>query len=154
MPHRAFVALLLLAMGCAHTAKGETALASADGEQAIRAVEEQERLAVLHRDFAALERIWSHDFIVNSPRSTVAPDPRALLDLFRKGVAHYRTFERRIEWIRLSGDHAIVMGGETVEPAGEAPLKVERRFTHVWRRERGTWRLWARHANNLPTRRD
>jgi hypothetical protein len=155
--HRAFVALLLLVTGCAHTTRGDTAVASAGDEQAIRAVEDQERLAVLHRDFAALERIWSDEFIVNTPRSDVSSDPRKLLDLFRKGVANYRTFERRIEAIRLSDDYAVVMGGETVQPAGEAQLAgqpVERRFTNVWRRERGTWRLWVRHANDLPSRRD
>jgi ketosteroid isomerase-like protein len=155
--HSAFVALLLVAVGCAHTVEGETARESAGDEQAIRAVEEQERLAVLHRDFAALERLWSDDFIVNTPRSVVSSDPKALLDLFRKGVANYRTFERRIESIRFSDDYAVVMGSETVQPVGEAPLAgqtVERRFTNVWRRERGTWRLWVRHANNLPTRRD
>lgn len=153
MAHRAFVALLLLAVGCAHDGKGESARGSVAGEQAIRAVEDEERLAVLNRDFAALERIWSDEFIVNTPRSNISADPKALLELFRKGVAHYRTFERRIEVIRFSDDYAVVMGGETVQPAGEAPLAdqtVERRFTNVWRRERGTWRLWARHANNLP----
>ncbi|HET7752300.1 MAG TPA: nuclear transport factor 2 family protein [Anaeromyxobacteraceae bacterium] len=152
MAHRAFVAVLLLAIGCAHNARREPAVDSVGGEQAIRAVEEQERLAVLHRDFAALERIWSDDFIVNTPRSDVSPNRKAVLELFRRGVANYRTFERRIEVIRVSDDHAVVMGSETVQPAGDAVADraVERRFTNVWRREDGTWRLWVRHANVLP----
>jgi ketosteroid isomerase-like protein len=124
-------------------------------EDAIRALEDQERAAVLAQDFSALERIWSEDLIVNNPRNEVSADRGALLELFRKGIARYRTFERVVEQIRFSGDHAIVMGRETVQPMESAPLAgraVERRFTNVWRREGTSWRLFARHANVISTR--
>ena len=52
---------------------------------------------MFERDFAALERLWSDDLAVNTPRNEVAADRSALLALFAKGVATYRTFERRIE---------------------------------------------------------
>jgi hypothetical protein len=47
------------------------------------------------------------------------------------------------------------MGAETVRPIGKAPLAgqtVKRRFTNIWSREGGTWRLIARHANVIPRR--
>jgi hypothetical protein len=119
-------------------------------EAAIRAVEEEERVAVLKQDFGALERLWSAEFIVNTPRNDVSVDRGAALALFRKGVARYGSFDRTIEVIRFSGDHAFVMGGETVRPIGDAPnagKTVTRRFTNVWRREAGAWRLFARHAS-------
>jgi ketosteroid isomerase-like protein len=47
------------------------------------------------------------------------------------------------------------MGAETVRPIGEAPLAgqtVERRLTNIWKKEAGTWRMIARHANVSPPR--
>lgn len=119
-------------------------------EAVIRAREDEERRAVLARDFDALERIWAAEFTVNAPTNAVMVGAAAVLGAFRQGVAHYTSFERNIEQIRFSGDHAIVMGRETVKPTGKAALAgktVERRFTNIWRREGGTWRAVARHAN-------
>lgn len=124
---------------------------SAD-ESTIRSLEERERSAVLRQDFDELERLWSADYTVNSPMNRIAPDRAAVLEIFRRGLAQYSSFDRRIEEIRFHGDIAIVMGAETVEPTGQAPLAgqtVERRFTNIWKREGDTWRMVARHANNI-----
>lgn len=150
-PLRLIAAIVVL--GCAAAGAPGGGRPAGD-EREIRALEDQERTAVLARDFPALERLWSEDFIVNNPRNEVSADRRELLESFRQGIAHYRSFDRVIEAIRFSGDHAIVMGREKVEPAEEAPgagRTVERRFTNVWRREGGTWRLFARHANVVST---
>lgn len=107
---------------------------------------------MLNQDFDALERIWSEQFIVNAPTNKVAPNRSVVLAAFRQGLAHYSSFERTIEHIVLQGDFAIVMGAETVKPIGNAPMAgqtVQRRFTNIWRREGGGWRLFARHANNV-----
>ena len=121
-------------------------------EQAIRSLQEQERMGVLNQDFQVLEQIWSEHFIVNSPRNQVAPNRSVVLDIFRQGLAHYTSFDRSIEHIRIDGDIAIVMGAETVQPTGNAPLageRVHRRYTNFWKRDGETWRLIARHANNI-----
>jgi ketosteroid isomerase-like protein len=50
---------------------------------------------------------------------------------------------------------AIIMGAETLQPIGDAPRAgqtVQRRFTNIWRREAGSWRLVARHANVIAPR--
>jgi ketosteroid isomerase-like protein len=132
---------------------GSEVAATAADAAAVRSLEEQERTAVLNLDFAALERIWSEHFIVNAPMNVIAPNRAVVLDIFRQGLAHYSSFERRIENLRLDGGFAVVMGSETVRPIGKAPLAgqtVERRFTHLWKKEGGAWRLVARHANNIP----
>ena len=151
MKPRALAAALVTVTACATTgAAGPSPRDAAAEEAAIRALEEQERSAVLAQDFAALERLWSEDFTVNTPRGDVSAGRGAVLGLFRQGIATYASFDRRVEHIRFSGDHAFVMGGETVRPIRNAPLAgqtVERRFTNVWRREGGTWRLFARHAS-------
>ena len=119
-------------------------------EDVIRQLEEQERQAVLQQDFAALERLWAEEFIVNNPQNQISPSRDAVLALVQRGLIRYAAFERRIESIRFNTDIAIVMGAETVEPVGDAPRaggKVERRFTNIWRRHETTWRMIARHAN-------
>jgi hypothetical protein len=50
-------------------------------------------------------------------------------------------------------------GLETLLPNSDAPSAglvagqpVKRRFTNIWRKEDGTWRLFARHANVVTPR--
>ena len=146
------VLVLLPLLGSASPAP-EPSLAPAREEGTLRQLEDQERRGVLEQDTAALERLWAEEFMVNSPLNTVAPDRATVLDLVRSGRLRYASFERRIEQVRVRGDLAIVMGGETVQPAAtpDAP-PVQRRYTHVWRHEAGRWQLIARHANNVPPR--
>ena len=43
-----------------------------------------------------------------------------------------------IEFIRIDRNIAIVMGAETVQPIGDAPLAgktVQRRFTNIWKKD-------------------
>jgi ketosteroid isomerase-like protein len=153
MMYRLASPFLLLLLGCGSAAPANRLAVDLTGaETTIRSLEEQERLAVLNQDAQALQRLWSERFMVNSPINQIAPNRSVVLDLLRQGLIHYSAFERRIEQIRFDGDVAIVMGGETVRPIGNAPLAgqtVQRRFTHMWKHEQGAWRLIARHANNV-----
>ena len=141
--------LVILIAGLACTTTSNLAQ-SANDEAAVRALEEQERLAVLNQNFTALEGIWSTRFMVNAPNNMVAPERSVVISMFRQGLASYSSFERTIERIMMEGDLAIVMGAEVVKPTGNAPMAgqtVNRRFTHIWKKEGGGWRLLARHAN-------
>src|SRR5689334_17807936 len=111
-------------------------------EDVIRQLEEQERLAVLKEDLAALERLWSEEFIVNNPQNKISASRDDVLGLVKRGLIRYTAFERRIESIRFNADIAIVMGAETVEPVGDTPRAcgiVERRFTNIWRKHEAGW---------------
>ena len=102
---------------------------------------------------ADAQRLWAEEFIVNSPINQIAPSQAIVVDLMRRGLIHYSSFDRSIEQLRIAENVAIVMGAETVQPAGNAPMAgqtVRRRFTHIWQRNAGIWRLIARHANNIP----
>jgi ketosteroid isomerase-like protein len=150
MTKRTIITWLLL-LGCV-TAYAGAQVSGPDSaaEATIRALDDQERLAALNQDFAALERLWSEHFIVNAPTNQVLPNRKAVLDNFRKGMTTRTSYERNIEQVRVDGDIAIVMGAETLKPTGNAPFAgqtVHRRFTNIWKKERDTWRLWARHAN-------
>ncbi len=125
-------------------------------EETVRSLDDQERTAALKRDVPALERLWSDQFTVNAPNNEVVIGKRAVLDTFvHRGVINFSSFERKIEFIRVDGDLAIIMGAETVLPIGDAPLAgqtVQRRFANIWRKGEGTWRLIARHASVIPPR--
>jgi hypothetical protein len=64
-----------------------------------------------------------------------------------------------IEFVRVDGEFAAVMGLETVVPRADAPSAglvagqvIRRRFTNIWKKEGDTWRLYWRHANVIPSR--
>lgn len=127
-------------------------------EETVRALDDQERRAALQRDVAALERLWSAQFTVNAPNYTVVVGRQANLDAFvRSGIIDFARFDRSIEFLRVDGPFAVIMGLETVVPNADAPSVglaagqlVRRRFTNIWRNEDGTWRLYWRHANVIP----
>jgi len=129
-------------------------------EQRVRTLDNEERLAALKRDIPALERLWSDHLSVNAPNNQVVAGRHAVLDAFvRSGVINFATFERHIEFIRVDGPFVIIMGLETVQPISDAPSAglvagqtIGRRFTNIWKKEDGTWRLFVRHANVIPSR--
>jgi ketosteroid isomerase-like protein len=128
-----------------------------DDERTIREFENQNALAVLHLDYAALERLWSERFVVSTPANSIAPNRAAVFELFRKSNGPmYSSYEKKIECIVFNGDVTIVMGVETVVPRN-APMEtqtgspVQRRFTNIWKFENDTWRLIARQATIVPT---
>lgn len=144
--------LLLSLLGCITPRPANQPQGTSD-EATIRLLEEQERVGVLNRDTAALRRVWSEQLIVNSPSNQVSSDRSVVLNLVGQGLIHYAVFDRRIERLRIDGDVAFVMGAETIQPTGNAPQAgqtVQRRFTHVWKKDAGVWRLVARHANIIP----
>ena len=123
---------------------------SINEEDTIRQLEEQERQAILNEDVAALEHLWSEEFIVNNPQNKITTSRSDVLALVKGGLIRYAAFDRRIEAIRFNDNIAIVMGAETVEPVGDTPRAgriVERRYTNIWRKKEATWRMIARHAN-------
>jgi len=117
-------------------------------EEKVRTLDDQERKAVLDRNYTALEHLWCDQLTVNSPANNVVIGRRDLARIQKS--ANYSSFERKIEFIRIDGDIAIVMGAETVQPVGDAPLAgktVQRRFTNIWKKDGQTWCAIARHAN-------
>jgi ketosteroid isomerase-like protein len=129
-------------------------------DRIVRALDNQERLAVLERDRAGMDRLWSDHLVVNAPNNELLIGKAAVLDWVERGIINFSAFERQTEFVRVDGDVAVIMGGENVTPIGDAPAAglragqtIQRRFTHIWRRNAGTWRLYARHANVVSARR-
>lgn len=150
---------ILLGLGVAACA-GTLGQSRVSAEQTVRALDDRERTAALKRDIPALEQLWSDQFTVNAPNNRVVVGRRSNLDTFvRSGIINFSSFERAIEFTRIDGDFAVIMGLESVTPITDAPSAglvagqpVKRRFTNIWRKEGDTWRLYWRHANVIPSR--
>src|SRR3712207_2802936 len=98
------ISAVLLVLSCVTTYAGAQApRRDSLAEATIRALDNQERLAALNQDFAALERLWSEHFIVNAPSNQILPNRSAVLDWFRKGMTTRSSYERSIEQVRVDG---------------------------------------------------
>jgi ketosteroid isomerase-like protein len=149
---------VLFAYGCGDR-PGQTPLSPGPGatdtsatEAEIRRLEQREVDAVLARDSAALGQIWDARFVVHNPESQIVQATANAAD--RPVMQQARTtFTRDVEQLTVHEDIVISMGSETVVPAGAEPRAgetVHRRYTNIWRRAGGSWRLIARHANVVP----
>jgi ketosteroid isomerase-like protein len=146
---------------CLTTSLGEGVMTQAHDsvENIVRQLDDQERVAALDRDVPALRRLWSEQFTVNAPNNQVVTGRQAVLDTFvGAGVINFSKFERQIEFVRVDGHFVFIMGLETLVPVADAPAAgliagrtARRRFTNIWKDEDGTWRLYARHANVIPS---
>jgi len=114
-------------------------------EQEIRRLDAAHADAVLRGDLAAMDTIWTEDFIVNNPFNEIDK-----ADRIRSGGVSYSSFLREIEAVRIYENTALVMGKETVVPKGKSPdagKTIHRRYTNIWMMREGKWRLVARHAS-------
>jgi ketosteroid isomerase-like protein len=119
-------------------------------EQEIRAREEENRAAFLAGDVQVLDRLWTDDFLVNSPVNIVNTKARTL-DLVRSGRVRHTSMSTEIEQMTRHGDVVVVMGADHVTDPPDNVL-THRRFTNLWRLEGGAWRCFARHANAIAGR--
>ena len=124
----------------AQSAKQKVAL-----EQEIRRLDLAHADAVLRGDLAAMDKLWTKDFKVNNPFNEIDK-----ADRIRTGAVTYSSFIREPETVLIHGDTVIVMGRETVVPKGDSPdagKTINRRYTNIWMKRSGKWRLIARHAS-------
>lgn len=115
----------------------------------IKQLEQKEVQAVLATDSVVLKKLWDKNYVVNNPENRIVPAvPNSVS---RPVLQRARTsFIREVELITINGDVAVSMGNETVVPAGDLPnagQAVKRRYTNIWMRKDGAWKLIARHAN-------
>jgi ketosteroid isomerase-like protein len=139
-------ALAVLSMS-AFAAEDESAL-----QAEIRRLDQAHARAIFEGDAKALDALMDDDVTVNHPTGRIVKEKKELLDLIRKGVIRYTRFERTPEKFLFFPDMVVVMGGEIVTqgPTAPNPGKTQaRRYTNVWMKKDGTWKLTLRHANNV-----
>ncbi len=131
---------LLSASVCAQSAKQKAVI-----EKEIRRLDRAHAEAVLRGDLPAMDKIWTKDFRVNNPFNEIDK-----ADRIRSGALTFSSFVREPEAVLIHGDTVIVMGHETLVPKGNVPnagKTVNRRYTNIYMKRSGQWRLIARHAN-------
>ena len=114
-------------------------------EQEVRKLDLAHADAVLRGDLAAMDKLWTADFIVNNPFNEIDK-----ADRIRNRAVTYSSFVREPEAIVVHGNTVIAMGRETVVPKGNSPDAgriIKRRYTNIWMERKGKWRLVARHAS-------
>lgn len=121
-------------------------------EQQVRLLSDEEVQAFLHRDPAAMTRLWSDDLVVTNPLNKLVTKQQ-VLGMVQSGFLVITSYDRRVEYARVYGDMVILAGSETVVWGGKMPNagKTEKlRFTAVWMKQQGRWQEIARHANIVP----
>ncbi|MCD9018264.1 YybH family protein [Parachryseolinea silvisoli] len=120
-----------------------------DTESEIRNLEQLEVQAVLNKDTVMLLKLWAKDYVVNAPDNMVNFAGRNTLD--RPVLKRPRiSFTRSVEHVIIQGDVVLAMGSETVVAPGagsQTQQPVKRRYTNIWMKQEGTWKLIGRHAN-------
>ena len=117
--------------------------------EGIRKLDEERIQAQIQADVAALDRIYADDFIGIGPSGTVRTKPQVLAD-FTSHDLKFQSITTDDVHFRVYGNTVVETGRSTM--VGQDKGKVvppDNRFTRVWVRRQGRWRLVANHYSTL-----
>ncbi|MEY2482691.1 MAG: hypothetical protein QOK24_1219 [Verrucomicrobiota bacterium] len=114
-------------------------------EETIRKLDNERIQAQIHADAAALDRIYAEDFIGIGPSGTVRHKPQVLSD-FTSGHLKFQSITTDEVEVRVYENTAVETGLSTMvgQDQGKAVPR-DNRFTRVWVKQQGRWRLVANH---------
>ena len=114
-------------------------------EQAIRQLDTERIQAQIGADATALDRIYADDFIGIGPSGTVRTKPQVISD-FTSGNLKFQSITTDEVQVRVYGNTAVETGLSTMIglDKGKAVPR-DNRFTRVWVKQQGRWRLVANH---------
>jgi ketosteroid isomerase-like protein len=117
-------------------------------EQVITKLDKERIQAQIHADAAALQRIYADDFIGVGPSGTVRTKPQVISD-FTSGDLKFQSITTDDVRVRVYGNAAIETGLSTMDgqDKGKA-VPHDTRFTRVWIKQQGRWRLVANHYSS------
>jgi ketosteroid isomerase-like protein len=114
-------------------------------EQVISKLDNERIEAQIHADATALDRIYAVDFIGVGPSGSVRTKPQVISD-FASGDLKFQTITTHDVQVRVYGNTAVETGRSTMvgQDKGKAVPR-DTRFTRVWVKQQGRWRLVANH---------
>ena len=114
-------------------------------EQAIKQMDNERIQAQIHADAAALDRIYADDFIGIGPSGTVRTKRQVLADFTSHNLKFQSITTDEVQ-VRVYDDTAVETGVSTMVglDKGKAVPR-DNRFTRVWVKQQGHWRLVANH---------
>jgi ketosteroid isomerase-like protein len=102
-------------------------------------------------DAAALDRLWSDDLEVAVPRMPVMSKSQALA-FARSGRMHFEKYETSDVKVRIYGETAVVTGRlQRTRTIESKQMSDDWRFTKVYARQKGEWRVVSFHASEAPS---
>ena len=118
-------------------------------EQVIRQLDHERIQAQIESDAAALERIYAADFIGVGPSGAVRTKPQVISD-FASGELKFQSITTDEVQVRIYGNTAVETGRSTMngQDRGKAVPR-DNRFTRVWVKQQGHWRLVLNHYSPL-----
>ena len=148
------IALLLLT--AASTALGQNQSARRDQrrsvEQSIRQRDHERIQAQIGADAVALDRLYADDFIGVGPSGRVRTKSQVISD-FTSGDLKFQSITTDDVQVRVYGNTAVETGRSTMigQDKGQTVPR-DTRFTRVWVKQQGRWRLVANHYSSQTTR--
>ena len=117
-------------------------------EQAIRQLDHERIQAQIGADAVALDRIYADDFIGVGPSGTVRTKAEVISD-FTAGTLKFQTITTDEVQVRVYDNTAVETGLSTMvgQDKGKAVPR-DTRFTRVWVKQQGRWRLVANHYSS------
>ena len=114
-------------------------------EQAIRQLDNERIQAQIGADAVALNRIYADDFIGVGPSGTVRTKAQVISD-FTSGDLKFQSINTDEVQVRVYENTAVETGLSTMvgQDKGKTVPR-DTRFTRVWVKQRGRWRLVANH---------
>jgi len=117
-------------------------------EQAIRQLDNERIQAQIGADVVALDRIYADDFIGVGPSGTVRTKTQMISD-FASGDLKFQSITTDEVQVRVYENTAVETGLSTMvgQDKGKAVPR-DTRFTRVWVKQQGRWRLVANHYSS------
>jgi ketosteroid isomerase-like protein len=114
-------------------------------EQEIRRLDDKRIQAQVNADAVALDRIYADDFVGVGPSGTVRTKPQVISD-FTSGDLRFQSITTDEVQVRVYEKAAVETGLSTMvgQDRGKAVPR-DTRFTRVWIKQLGHWRLVANH---------
>ena len=118
-------------------------------DHVIRQVDYERIQAQIGADAAALDRIYGNDFIGIGPSGAVRTKAQVIAD-FTSGDLKFQSITTDDVQVRVYGNTAVETGRSTMigQDKGKAVPR-DNRFTRVWIKQQGRWRLVSNHYSSL-----
>jgi ketosteroid isomerase-like protein len=148
---RALVIAALVGLAGISIALGQKQSAGSDQrsvEQTIRQLDHERIQAQIGADAAALDRIYADDFIGVGPSGTVRTKPQVISD-FTSGDLKFQSITTDEVQVRVYERTAVETGLSTMvgQDKGKTVPR-DTRFTRVWVKQKGRWKLVANHYSS------
>ena len=148
-----FIAAAVLTVASMGVAQKQSATDSQQTsvEEVIKKLDDERIQAQIHADATALDRIYAADFIGVGPSGRVRTKPQVISD-FTSGDLKFQSITTDDVQVRVYENTAVETGRSTMigQDKGQTVPR-DTRFTRVWVKEQGRWRLVANHYSSQTT---